>query len=121
MPLKSRRNANAAPPKAPRKRSRGAVREEVIGRLTELDPKGERAEVTDERSNRRVWLDLSRTRLRDVTDSDGDGRRSITDLFPGDRVRVVASRSEGETPVARSLWRLGPEGPVGGLRRLVGR
>ena len=120
MPLKSRRNANAAPAKVHRKRSRGAVTEELVGRLTELDPKGERAEVTDERSNRRVWLDLSKTRLRDVIDSDGDGRRSITDLFPGDRVRVLASRSEGKVPVAKSLWRLGPQGSVGGLRRLLG-
>ena len=120
MPFKSHRNANAAPPRSSRKDAHTAGTEEVIGRLTALDPINDRIEVEDERSSRRLWFDLSGARLRNLEDSDGDGRRSITDLFPGDRVKVLADKGAESMRRARSLRRVGPQGPVGGLRRLAG-
>ena len=119
MPLKSHRNANAAPKRSFRKRRSRDATEELVGRLTALDVGRDLVEVEDERSNRRVWIDLHKTRMREVVDSDGDGRRSITDLFPGDRVRIVAEAVGDKLPRARSLRRLGPQGPVGGLSRLA--
>ena len=102
MPFKSHRNANAAPPRSSRKDAQASATEEVIGRLTALDPINDRIEVEDERSSRKLWFDLSEAKLRNLEDSDGDGRRSITDLFPGDRVRVLADR--GAESLRRNLF-----------------
>lgn len=93
--------------------------QEIFGRLTALDPGRGRIEIEDERSPRRVWLDMKRARLRNLSDGDGDGRPSLTDLFPGDRVRVRAVLGSGGSMKAKVLWRLGPQGPAGGLSPLT--
>lgn len=120
MPLHQYRNANAAPARNPRRRPQYADRFEVIGRLVALDSDREQIEVQDERSPRNIVVDLKGARLRNVFDADGDGRHSIRDLFPGDRVRVITrSGVSGGRVEARTLWRLGPRGPLGGLRGLA--
>ena len=120
MPLHQYRNPNAAPPKLERRRPRYVDRFEVIGRLVAMDSDRQEIEVEDERSPRSILVDLKGAKLRNVFDADGDGRHSVRDLFPGDRVRVITrSGVSGGRVQARTLWRLGPRGPLGGLRRIA--
>ncbi len=51
-------------------------------------------------------------------DADGDGRAGLTDLFPGDRLRLEVEPHPDGGLYARRVRRLGPAGPIGGLRRL---
>ena len=120
MPLHQYRNPNAAPRRSSRRRPLYVDRFEVIGRLVSVDSDRQEIEVEDERSPRSVMVELKGARLRNVFDADGDGRHSVRDLFPGDRVRVITrSGVHGRRVQARTLWRLGPRGPLGGLRGLV--
>lgn len=119
MQFRSYRNTNAAPRRPGRKHRVEVQSDEVIGRLTILDAEASRIEIDDERSGGSVWVDLSAARMRDMVDSDGDGQASITDLFPGDRLRVIGKRDGSGTMHARSLWHLGPHGEPGGLSRLA--
>ena len=89
--------------------------QEIVGRLTTLDPTLSRIEVEDERSPRKVWIDMKKARLRNLVDGDGDGQASLTDLFPGDRVRVMTATATEGGMRAKILWRIGPQGPPGGL------
>lgn len=94
-------------------------REEIIGRVTSLDAARGRLEIADERNPRRVWIELRGTRMRDLVDSDGDGSKSIRDLFPGDRLKLKVVNGPTGGLRAQSLWRLGRQGPTGGLKPLA--
>ena len=121
MPHRHHRNANAAPSSEPRRpRLRPSRRDWIAGTLVELDAGGATITVRVDSAGRphpapgsELTLDVSAARVR-ATDGDGDGRPSLTDLFPGDRVHVtlrgdaIASRVEQRSPGA----------PRGGLRRL---
>ena len=119
MPLSSHRNHNAGPKREPRSHPDAPAVEEVVGRLITLDPEGSTIEVEDERTARTIPIDLNRARLRNVSDADGNGRPSVTDLFPGDRVEATIEWNGSRLATARSLRRIGPPGPVGGLSRLA--
>src|SRR5436305_5510033 len=119
MPHRHHRNANAAPSSEPRRaRLRPSRQDWIAGTLVELDADGATITVRVDSGGRphpargaEVTLDVASARVRAT---DGDGRPSLTDLFPGDRVHVtlrgaaVASRVEQRSPGA----------PRGGLRRL---
>lgn len=62
-----------------------------------------------------LLIDASSARIR-AGDGDGDGRPNLTDLFPGDKVRVTLDR--GSPPTARRVDLISTAGPRGGLRRL---
>jgi len=119
MPLSSHRNHNAGPKRELRSSRNATVVEEVIGRLITLDPDGATIEVEDERTERTIRIDIRDAKLRNVSDADGNGRPSVTDLFPGDRVEATIERGGSLPARARSLRRIGPPAPVGGLRRLA--
>ena len=122
--FRQHRNANAAP-RGRRARPRRRTRPPWLsGTLVTLDPQRERIVVRVEdagrpelRTGSEVTVDTRGCRL-DVSDGDGDGRPSLTDLFPGDRIRVELIDAEGTPPAARRIEQRGPRGPVGGLRRL---
>jgi hypothetical protein len=117
------RNPNAAPPAAPRRRKRPRPTW-LTATLVELDPPGARLVVRVEdaavprlRAGDELVVTTRGSRL--VTyDADGDGRVGLTDLFPGDRLRLEVEVDAGGGLRARRVRRLGPAGPVGGLRRL---
>ena len=117
------RNPNAAPPAAPRrpKRPRPSW---LTGTLVELDPLGARLVVrVEDAGNPRLLpgdeVSVATRHSRLVThDADGDGNKGLTDLFPGDRLRLEVEPDTDGGLRARRVRRLGPPGPVGGLRRL---
>jgi hypothetical protein len=121
MPYRHHRNANAAPTAAPhRPRLRPSRKDWIAGTLVELDPAGATITVRVDSGGRaqpargaEVTLDVSHARVR-ATDGDGDGRPSITDLFPGDRVHVTLRAGA----VAHRVEQRSPGAPRGGLRRL---
>ena len=120
---KLHRNANAAPPAAPRRRKRPRPTR-LTGTLVELDPAGARLVVRLEEAGRpglrrgdEVSVAARESRI-DSHDADGDGRKGLTDLFPGDRLRLEVEPDGDGGLRARRVRRLGPAGPVGGLRRL---
>ena len=98
---------------------RTGQREQIFGRITAIDVMTNRLELEDERHSRTIWLDLRGARMRDLVDSDGDGERSIGDLFPGDRLKIRAVHVHDGSIRVHSLWRLGNQGPAGGLRPLA--
>ena len=125
MPHRMHRNANAAPA-GPRRRPRRPSRpDRVSGIITAIDPAAATVVVRTEEARapgvlpgHELVVDVSGGTL-DVHDGDGDGRAGITDLFPGDRVRVeLAPAVPGVTRAALRLVQLTRGGPIGGLRRL---
>jgi hypothetical protein len=125
MPRRMHRNANAAPAgrrRRPRRRSRP---DRVSGIVTAIDPAAvtvvvrvEEARAPGVLPGHELSIDVSGGALA-VHDGDGDGRAGITDLFPGDRVRVeLAPEVPGAPRAATRLVQLTGGGPVGGLRRL---
>ena len=124
MPYRIHKNANAAPRAERRPPRRRARPDRVEGVLVALDPAA--AVITlrvDEARARGVVpgeelvVDVFEATLR-VGDGDGDGRPGLTDLFPGDRVRLeLKRRVPGAARTATRLEQLAP-GPTGGLRRL---
>jgi hypothetical protein len=125
MPYRHHRNANAAPTAAPhRPRLRPSRKDWIAGTLVELDPAGATITVRVDSGGRahpargaEVSVDVSAARIR-ATDGDGDGRPSITDLFPGDRVHVTLRSRRRRAPLAWLVRQLSPGAPRGGLRRI---
>lgn len=119
MPFRSRRNPNHGPRNRSERRSRARSENlEIVGRIVELDLDRKTAHLEDERKNQRWRLDLSSSRFYNLSDANGDGKYSIADLFPGDRVRVRAYQW-GKSFKARTLWRIGSPPPPGGLRKIA--
>jgi hypothetical protein len=127
MPYRHHRNANAAPSSPPRRpRLRPSSKDWIAGTLVELDAGGDTITVRVDSSGRpqpargtELTVDTSLARVR-ATDGDGDGRPSITDLFPGDRVHVSLRRRRRRAPLAWLVRQLSPGAPRGGLRRIWG-
>lgn len=125
MPYRHHRNANAAPAWTPKRPSlRPSRKDWIAGTLVELDPGGGVITVRVESGGRpqpasgtEVSVDVSLARVR-ATDGDGDGRPGLTDLFPGDRVRVTLQPRWRRLPVATRVRQESPGGPAGGLRRV---
>ena len=125
MPHRQHRNANAAPPQPRRKRRSRRRSEWMSGTLVELDVERRRVKVrVDEApgmpftADSEVTVDAGSAVLK-VTDGDGDGLPGISDLFPGDELKVYVVRSEdGGPPTATRIEQRSPGAPPGGLRRL---
>ena len=126
-PALPHRNPNAAPARRPkRRRLQRSRRDWIVATLVELDPIHAQITIRVESGGRplpapgeEVTVDVSSARIR-ATDGDGDGRAGLTDLFPGDRVRVSLRSEPRRTPVA---WRIRQESPgasPGGLRPIWG-
>jgi hypothetical protein len=121
MPYRNHHNPNAAPASPPRRpRLRPARQDWIAGTLVELDPTRATITVRVDSGGRaqpargaEITLDASAARIH-ATDGDGDGRPSLTDLFPGDRVHVTLRRGT----IAVRVKLRSPGGPRGGLRRL---
>ena len=105
--------------RAPRRRQRR--RDWLRGTLVELDPRRDAITLRVESGGRpipargdEVTIDVGPAVIS-ANDGDGDGRASITDLFPGDDVEVTLwpNRSAAQRVALRS-----PAGPAGGLRPL---
>jgi hypothetical protein len=126
MPYRQRVIANAAPPASPKRRRRNASGTDwVLGTLVELDPGGGRLTVRvsdarrpDLRDQQEIVVDVEAASVR-ATDGDGDGQPGLTDLFPGDIVRLeLEPRDPGEPLVAERVQQCSVGAPKGGLRRL---
>jgi hypothetical protein len=119
----SHRNPNAAPPRLrKRARRRPDRRDWIAGTLVELDPAGGTITVRVHDAGRpvagpgdEVTLDAPPDRVR-ATDGDGDGRPSLTDLFPGDRVHVTLRRRSRRRPLAWRVRQQSPGARPGALR-----
>jgi hypothetical protein len=125
MPARTHRNANAAPVRRPRRqRLQRSPRDWIAGTLVELDPARERITVRVQSAGyplpppgTEVTIDVSSARVR-ASDGDGDGRAGLTDLFPGDRVRVTLRSRPRRKPSALRVEQISPGAPRGGLRRV---
>jgi hypothetical protein len=131
VPARTYRNANAAPVRRPRRhRLQRSPRHWIAGTLIELDPARKRITVRVQCAGyplpapgTELTVDVSSARIR-ASDGDGDGRAGLTDLFPGDRVRVtLRSRSRSRSrprrePSALRVQQTSPGAPRGGLKRV---
>ena len=127
MPDRQHRNPNAAAPGARRRKGVGRRPDWVDGTLVELDAPGQRlvirvdgARQASVRAGTELTVGVADATLK-ATDADGNGRPSITDLFPGDALHVTLGPvSDDGLPRAVRVEQRSPGGPVGGLRRLGG-
>ena len=127
MPDRKHRNPNAADGNARRRRAGARRQDWVDGTLVELDAPGRRlvirvdaARQASIRPGTELTIGVAQATLK-ATDADGDGRPSITDLFPGDDLHITLDPGSGDgTPLAVRVEQRSPGGPVGGLQRLWG-
>lgn len=125
MPFPSQRTIAPERPwrrQAPRGRRRD--REWVAGTLVELDAGNEAITVRVERGGfpipprgSEVGIDVRDATFHAV-DGDGDGRGSLTDLFPGDQLHIDLRHGRGDRASARRVIQRSAGGVPGGLRRL---
>jgi len=123
MPFRQFRNPNAGPRGRRAVRVRRSRRNWIEGRLVELDPaKG--SLVLRVRNGGRpipprgteVTITAANATIHS-SDGDGDGRFTLTDLFPGDDLRITL-RSTRHGLVASHITQQSPGAPTGGLAPL---
>ncbi len=126
MPDRKHRNPNAADGDARRRRAGARRQDWVDGTLVELDAPARclvirvhAARQASIRPGTELTIEAADATLK-ATDADGDGRPSITDLFPGDDLHITLDPGSDGTLRAVRVEQRSPGGPVGGLRRLWG-
>ena len=123
MPALPHRNANAGPARRPKRRPQQISRRDwIMGTLVELDPASDKITIRVESGGhplpapgKEVTVDVS-SALIHATDGDGDGRAGLTDLFPGDRVRVTLHSTPQRKLIAWSVRQESVGAASGALR-----
>lgn len=108
--------------RAPRRKGRN--RDWLDGTLVELDATNGMITIRVESGGHpipargtEVALDVREAHIH-AADGDGDGRASLTDLFPGDQLHVELHDGSGKAASARRVVQQSEGGVPGGLRRL---
>lgn len=128
MPFRQFRNPNAGPRGRRAVRMRPSRRNWIEGRLVELDPVGGSLVLRVRNGGRpipprgaEVTISTADARVHS-SDGDGDGRFTVTDLFPGDDLRITL-RSTSHGLAASHITQQSAGAPTGGLAPLwrIGR
>jgi hypothetical protein len=123
MPFRQFRNQNAGPRGRRAVRARRSRRDWIEGQLVELDPAADSLVLRVRNGGRpmpprgtEVSVSTASARIHS-SDGDGDGRFTVTDLFPGDELRVTL-RPTRHGIVAAHVYQQSPGAPTGGLAPL---
>ena len=123
MPFRQFRNPHAGPRGRRAARMRPSRRNWIEGRLVELDPAADSLVLRVRNGGRpipprgtEVTISTADARVHS-SDGDGDGRSTITDLFPGDDLRITLG-STRHGFVATHITQQSPGAPTGGLAPL---